>query len=102
MSSIYNKKKYNDLLDGGLTGSSSANSVVPATRTDVVQRDEQEVEIVPQDGISSYLSELKAYQERSNFAMKLVDDIVLKDYLTSLSDMDIMGQRIFPVGNTVC
>lgn len=91
MSSIYNKKKYNDLLDGGLTGSSSANSVVPATRTDVVQRDEQEVEVVPQDGKSSYLSELKAYQERSNFAMKLVDDIVLKDYLTSLSDMDIIA-----------
>lgn len=91
MSSIYNKKKYNDLLDGGLTGSSSANSVVPATRKDVVQRDELEVEVVPQEGKSSYLSELKAYQERSNFAMKLVDDIVLKDYLTSLSDMDIIA-----------
>lgn len=91
MSSIYNKKKYNDLLDGGLTGSSSAKSVVPVTRTDVVQRDEQEVEVVPQKGKSSYLSELKAYQERSNFAMKLVDDIVLKDYLTSLSDMDIIA-----------
>ena len=39
--------------------------------------------------------ELAAYQERSALAMELVDDIVLKNYLTKLSDLEII-----PCSNT--
>ena len=35
-------------------------------------------------------SPLLAYQERSERAMELVDDIVLKNYLTKLTDLDVV------------
>lgn len=91
MSSIYNKPKYNNLLDGGLTGSPSTGSGVPV-RTDEsgTLSKEPKMEVISQDVKNANLVELKTYQERSNFAMKLVDDIVLKNYLTKLPNMEII------------
>jgi DNA helicase HerA-like ATPase len=91
MSSIYNKPKYNNLLDGGLTGSPSTSNGFPVRNNDGVELSkEPQAEIVSQDVKNANLAELKAYQERSNFAMKLVDDIVLKNYLTKLPNMEII------------
>ncbi len=91
MSSIYNKPKYNNLLDGGLTSSPSTSSGVPV-RTDEngTLSKEPQMEVISQDVKNANLAELKTYQERSNFAMKLVDDIVLKNYLTKLPNMEII------------
>ena len=90
MSSIYNKKEYKDLLDGGLTGSSSSSTVMPKVQEMDRLSEEPKAEIVQQDNNSMRMAELSTYQERSFQAMKLVDDVVLKNYLTKLSDMQIV------------
>lgn len=104
MSSIYNKPKYNNLLDGGLTGSPSTSSGVPVrTNESGALSKEPQMEIVSQDAKNANLAELKTYQERSNFAMKLVDDIVLKNYLTKLPNMEIIpaGDEILDTSNII-
>ena len=79
------------MLDGGLTGSPSTGSCVPVpTNESGALSKEPQVEFVSQDVKNANLAELKTYQERSNFAMKLVDDIVLKNYLTKLPNMEII------------
>lgn len=101
MSSIYDNKKNAELLDGGTT----VQSKVKVTTVPLAQKSkERDVAVTPQEHqfaldaeISANLlnKELAAYQERSDLAMELVDDIVLKNYLTKLSDFDIV-----PCGNT--
>ena len=101
MSSIYDNKKNAELLDGGTT----VQSKVKVTTVPLTQKSkERDVAVTPQEHqfaldaeISANLlnKELAAYQERSDLAMELVDDIVLKNYLTKLSDFDIV-----PCGNT--
>lgn len=96
MSTIYDNKKNAELLDGGKTAPSEINVMnVPQ----VQKSKADDVRVTPQDKteISANLlnKELASYQERSDLAMELVDDIVLKNYLTKLSDFDIV-----PCGNT--
>ncbi len=104
MSTIYNKPKFNNLLDGGLTGSPSASRSVSVRSNHKGEiSNEPQVEIVSQDVTNANISELKTYQERSNFAMKLVDDIVLKNYLAKLPDMEILpaGEDTLDTNNII-
>ncbi len=103
MSSIYDKKKYNDLLDGGLTASSSGKFAYPATQQSVGQMPTTKVKVVAQEERSSNIAELNTYQERSNIAMKLVDDVVLKNYLTKLPNMEIIptGDEVLDTSNVI-
>ena len=97
MSSIYDNKKNAELLDGGLTSPSK----VPQTpvsqpvrfkeeeplpeNTEVMQLEQSE-----KQSLEEINQELASYQERSSNAMALVDDIVLKNYLTKLSQLDVV------------
>ena len=97
MSSIYDNKKNVELLDGGTTLSSK----VP--QSPISHPDGDKENVSPQ--INANLSpmqpsaehslneknqELASYQERSSRAMELVDDIVLKNYLTKLSLLEVV------------
>ena len=96
MSSIYDDKKNLDMLDGGRTPSESEMPSEQVLRNPELmqlakERNAPKQEEVKSDNNSmmqqSYLAD---YIERSTQAMKMVDDIVLKSYLTKLSDMEIM------------
>lgn len=97
MSSIYDNKKNAELLDGGSTSSTEVNhSPAPQSarnKEEAIQTAE-EVETSEQqnEGTSSgkINQELASYQKRSHRAMELVDDIVLKNYLTKLSQLDVI------------
>ena len=97
MSSVYDNEKNVELLDGGKTIQSRVEDL------SVSQLQGQEVKDLPvsieeehQPSLESVNSadnihkELAVYQERSEMAMELVDDIVLKNYLTKLSEFDIV------------
>lgn len=97
MSSIYNKKEYQNLLDGGLSdlpsnNSNDANSDAQRAFVPALETSTKEVEQPYSEAPSTrnIATELEMFQERSNHAMKLVDDIVLKRFLTRLSDMNII------------
>lgn len=79
MSSIYDNKKNAELLDGGMTPTSQVANA----------------EVIPQkqpDGhlLEAFDKELASYKERSANALALVDDIVLKNYLTKLSQLEVV------------
>ena len=78
MSSIYDNKKNVELLDGGTTSPSKV-SQSPISQ---LPSEEQLLDKKNQ--------ELASYQERSSRAMELVDDIVLKNYLTKLSLLEVV------------
>ena len=97
MSSIYDNKKNTELLDGGLTSPSKVPQT-PVSRpvcfkeeeplpenTEVMQLEQSE-----KQSLEEINHELASYQERSSNAMALVDDIVLKNYLTKLSQLDVV------------
>ena len=97
MSSIYDNKKNAELLDGGLTSPSKVPQT-PVSRpvrfkgeeplpenTEVMQLEQSE-----KQSLEEINQELASYQERSSNAMALVDDIVLKNYLTKLSQLDVV------------
>lgn len=97
MSSIYDNKKNTELLDGGLTSPSKVPQT-PVSRpvrfkgeeplpenTEVMQLEQSE-----KQSLEEINQELASYQERSSNAMALVDDIVLKNYLTKLSQLDVV------------
>lgn len=96
MSSIYDNKKNAELLDGGL----SAPSKVQPELAHMPDKGEVETASVitkerPSTSSSeispeAFNEELVAYQERSHRAMELVDDIVLKNYLTKLSGLEVV------------
>lgn len=100
MSSIYDKKINIEKLDGGLTGKSSVGK--PSIKTDIlspqvkVEQPEQPVQS-PQyameelpNRIEGNSKEVAIWQERSSKALSMVDDIVLKNYLTRLSQMEVL------------
>ena len=101
MGSIYDNEKYAEILDAGST--SSSKKVTKTIEEEFVPQPIAETKNVSQlDNSTKYKYttsevndiELQSYQERAFNAMKLVDDIVLKNYLTQLSHMDIV-----PYGN---
>ena len=83
MSSIYDKKENVAILDGG-------RSEVPQKATETIATPTEEVEEIQHTIPQSLNKEIVSYQERAMNAMQLVDDIVLKNYLTQLSAMDIV------------
>ena len=83
MSSIYDKKENIAILDGGRTE-------VPQKATETIATPTEEVEEIQHTIPQSLNKEIISYQERAMNAMQLVDDIVLKNYLTQLSAMDIV------------
>ena len=83
MSSIYDKKENIEILDGG-------RSEVSQKTTETIATPIEEVEEVQHTVPQSLNKEIVSYQERAMNAMQLVDDIVLKNYLTQLSAMYIV------------
>ena len=83
MSSIYDKKENIEILDGG-------RSEVSQKAIETIATPIEEVEEVQHTIPQSLNKEIVSYQERAMNAMQLVDDIVLKNYLTQLSAMDIV------------
>lgn len=100
MSNIYdkNKRQYRDLLDGGLSSSPSGKPKAKrSSKPQSISKTSEVLEPAPLPAVSQEKSmersmgtEVASYQERSLGAMKLVDDIVLKNYLTRLSDMEVV------------
>ncbi len=97
MSSIYDNAKNVELLDGGSTSPSKVLQS-PISQPDSNKEEvslQANVEVLPMQP-SEALSfdeknqELASYQERSSRAMELVDDIVLKNYLTKLSLLEVV------------
>ena len=97
MSSIYDNEKNVELLDGG----STSPSIVPQSPISQPNGDKEEASLQANvDAFSMQSSEelslyeknqeLASYQERSTRAMELVDDIVLKNYLTKLSLLEVV------------
>ena len=91
MGSIYDNEKYAEILDAGST--SSSKKVTKTIEEEFVPQPIAETKNVSQlDNSTKYKYttsevndiELQSYQERAFNAMKLVDDIVLKNYLTQL------------------
>ena len=95
MASIYDKQKNVEQLDGGSTEVGSRKNTIlrnEYTPTPVVKKEvtEQLENTLPyKDGETDNLEVLSFY-ERSENAMRLVDDIVLKNYLTKLEQMEIL------------
>lgn len=92
MSTIYDNPKNVEILDGGETASLEKNtSELPSTgvnKPNAIQASAQPMEV---------FNELQEYKQRSMNALRVVDDIVLKNYLTKLSDMQVIpaeGQQL--------
>ena len=99
MSSIYDNKKNVELLDGGITSPSKIpQSPVPQpVRNDEgnsLQKEVMSMQPSEEHSLDEINHELVSYQERSSRAMKLVEDIVLKNYLSKLSQLGVV-----PCGN---
>ena len=97
MSSIYDNNKNVELLDGGITSPSrvSQSSVLQPAHYKENTPLHTNVEAMPMQtpealSLDTKNHEMVAYQERSSRAMELVDDIVLKNYLTKLSQLDVV------------
>ena len=95
MASIYDKQKNVEVLDGGSTESTSRKSTIvrneyipaPVVKKEVTEQLEN---TLPYKNIETDNLEVRSFYERSENAMRLVDDIVLKNYLTKLEQMDIV------------
>ena len=95
MASIYDKQKNVELLDGGSTEYTSRKSTIvrneyipaPVVKKEVTEQLEN---TLPYKDIETDNLEVRSFYERSENAMRLVDDIVLKNYLTKLEQMDIV------------
>lgn len=85
MSSIYDNRDNIERLDGGLSASSRKVSSSRSVQAQV------NYDLNKTTGKTSNDMELIAYQNRSANALRLVDDIVLKKYLTRLSGMDVIS-----------
>lgn len=89
MSSIYDKKENRKILDAGRSGDTPKKATQEQVATELVRgsavyEGAQYMEPLQMN------SEIASYHERSQNAMQLVDDIVLKNYLTKLSSLDIV------------
>ena len=97
MSSIYDNKKNVELLDGGITSPSAVQQSDTSQldgdkEMDSLQTNVDELPMQPSEEqlLEKKYQELASYQERSSRAMELVDDIVLKNYLTKLSQLEVV------------
>ena len=95
MASIYDKQKNVEQLDGGYTEVGSRKNTIVRneyTPTPVVKKEvtEQLENTLPYKDVETDNLEVLSFYERSENAMRLVDDIVLKNYLTKLEQMDIV------------
>lgn len=95
MASIYDKQKNVEQLDGGSTEVSSRKNAIVRneyTPTPVVKKEvtEQLENTLPYKDVETDNLEVLSFYERSKNAMRLVDDIVLKNYLTKLEQMEIL------------
>ena len=95
MASIYDKQKNVEQLDGGSTEVGSRKNTIVRneyTPTPVVKKEvtEQLENTLPYKDVETDNLEVRSFYERSENAMRLVDDIVLKNYLTKLGQMDIL------------
>lgn len=97
MSSIYDNKKNAEFLNGGLSSPSQVQQSQISQPARYKEEDAlpTKVEVMPipqpeEQTIEDINQELATYQERSSRAMELVDDIVLKNYLTKLSQLDVV------------
>lgn len=91
MATIHDKKKRNSELDALLNGASNANispsSVTvnePVAVAQVVKEDDQ-AEISKQNKL-----EIQSYSSQALQALSMVDDVVTKNYVMRLSEMDIV------------
>ena len=90
MSSIYDNKVNAKFLDGGRT---TPSKIEYASETQLQNSEEKNIPVQVYDsqlGLNSLNMEVKLYKNRSDMAMGLVDDIVLKNYLTKLSTFDVV------------
>lgn len=94
MASIYDKQKNVEQLDGGSTGERSHNSIITRNEYTPVPMAKKETEqlgnTLPYKDVETDNLEVRSFYERSENAMRLVDDIVLKNYLTKLEQMDVV------------
>ena len=95
MASIYDKQKNVEQLDGGSTEVGSRKNTIVRneyTPIPVVKKEvtEQLENTLPYKDVETDNLEVRSFYERSENAMRLVDDIVLKNYLTKLEQMDIL------------
>lgn len=97
MSSIYDNRKNTELLDGGTT---SPSKVLQSPISRTVHNKKEVPFPTNNERRSTYQSEehsleninheIADFHERSSNAMALVDDIVLKNYLTKLSQLEVV------------
>lgn len=102
MSSIYDKKDNIDRLDGGLSAPSERTMKTRSYQPENANYTQLQPQVIAAEQplarpvlykdseIEAVPDELSKFQTRSLQAMELVDDIVLKNYLTKLSDMDVV------------
>lgn len=92
MSDIYENSEYSTILDGGTTVSPKKPDSSEKTNT-MAEQDSSETSGVISESSKELISsnnEIDKYRHQSAQALKLVDDIVLKKYLTKLSDLDVI------------
>lgn len=96
MSSIYDNKANVAHLDGGSYKSSIAHNdeqiQQPVQKCEIFNDDNPDVAdtVQKKNAPTIKFAEMEEYKKRSNNAIKLVDDIVLKNYLAQLSDMPVV------------
>lgn len=89
MSTVYDNKKNVEFLDGGISPSSEDSQSAVAQP---VKENEELNSLQASEGpsLDKINKEIASYQERASHAMELVDDIVLKNYLTKLSMYEVV------------
>lgn len=89
MSTIYDNKKNVEFLDGGISPSSEDSQ--SAVAQPVKENEElNSLQASEEHSLDKINKEIASYQERASHAMELVDDIVLKNYLTKLSMYEVV------------
>lgn len=89
MSTVYDNKKNVEFLDGGISPSSEDSQSAVAQPV----KENEELNSLPASegpSLDKINKEIASYQERASHAMELVDDIVLKNYLTKLSMYEVV------------
>lgn len=92
MGTIHDKRKKNSELDALLNGASNTNRMTSPANVDEpvvvaqVVKEGDHAEILKQNQL-----EMQSYSSQALQALSMVDDIVTKDYVMRLSDMDIVS-----------
>ncbi len=95
MSSVYDDNKNSELLDGGkytspIDSKMTAENEIPNQEDTNPAIINEESAAEPIDSLELQNKEVLTLQKRANHAMGLVEDVVLKNYLTKLSEMSIV------------